>query len=110
MVRLGGPLLVEPGGWAWGTCILVAVDAASSGAGRGETGGSVWFVQEHECKKEQETMLQTWLWRLPVEEDRVRGHVLLLFTPRMFLDTSVGVGILLSVSGTEEWLESIIVG
>jgi hypothetical protein len=42
-----------------------------------------------------------------VEEDGVRGRVLFLlflpFTPSVFLDTGVGVGIPLSVSGVGEW-------
>lgn len=40
-----------------------------------------------------------------MEEDGVRGRVLLLpFTPRVFLDTGVGVGIPPSVSVVGEWL------
>ncbi len=40
-----------------------------------------------------------------MEEEGVRGRVLLPFGPRVFLDTGVGVGIPLSVSGSEEWSE-----
>jgi hypothetical protein len=105
MVRPGAPLLLGPGGWAWGACmsrLAVVVDAASGGAGRGGAGGSAWFVREREREEERETTLRTRSRRLPVEEDGVRGRVLLLlpFTPRVFLDTGVGVGIPLSVSGT----------
>ena len=108
MVRPGAPLLVEPGGWAWGTCISVVVDAASGGTGRGGAGGSAWLVREREREEERETTLRTRSRRLPVEEDGVRGRLLLLpFTPRVFLDTGVGVGIPLSVSGAGEWLRLI---
>ena len=44
MVRLGMPLIMGPGGGEWGACTSVAVNAASSGAGRGEASGSAWFV------------------------------------------------------------------
>ena len=108
MVRLSTPLLVEPAGWEWCACISVAVNTASSGAGRGGAGGSAWFVRECGREEERETTLQTWLRRLPVEEDRVRrGVLLLLSTPGVFLDTGVGVGIPLPVSGAGEWLRSI---
>lgn len=109
MVRPGAPLLVGPGGWVWGICIpgrTVAVDAASGGAGRGGAGGSAWFVREREREEERETTLRTRSRRLPVEEDGVRGRVL-PFTPRVFFDTGVGVGIPLSVSGTGGWLRLI---
>lgn len=103
----GAPLLLEPGGCAWGVCIpelTVGVDAAFGGAGRGGAGGSAWFVREREREEERETTLRTRSRRLPVEEDGVRGRVFLLpFTPRVFFDTGVGVGIPLSVSGTGEW-------
>jgi len=110
MVRPGGPLLLGRGGWACGICIsglTVAVDVASGGAGRGGAGGSAWFVREREREEERETTLRTRSRRLPVEEDGVRGRVLLPFTPRVFLDTGVGVGIPLSVSGAGEWLRLI---
>lgn len=106
MKRPGAPLLLWPGGWAWCICIswlTAAVDAASRGPGRGGAGGSAWFVREREREEERETTLRTRSRRLPVEEDGVRGRVLLLpFTPRVFLDTGVGVGIPLSVSGVGE--------
>jgi len=112
MVRPGAPLLVEPSGSAWrigfSGLLTDAVDAPSGGAGRGGAGGSAWFVREREREEERETMLRTRSRRLPVEEDGVRGRVLLLpFTPRVFLDTGVGVGIPLSVSGVGEWLRLI---
>jgi hypothetical protein len=114
MKRPGAPLLLGPGGWAWGICIsglTIAVDAASGGPGRGAAGGSAWFVREREREEERETTLRTRSRRLPVEEDGVRGRVLLLpFTPRVFLDTGVGVGIPLSVSEVEEWGRLIEVG
>ena len=105
MVRPGAPLPLGPGGWAWGKCISGLTVAASSGAGRGGAGGSAWFVREREREEERETTLRTRSRRLPVEEEGVRGRVLLLpFTPRVFLDTGVGVGIPLSVSGAGKWL------
>jgi hypothetical protein len=89
-----------------GICIsglTVAFDAVSGGACRGGAGDSAWFVRERE--RERETTLRTRSRRLPVEEDGVRECVLLMpFTPRAFLDTGVGVGIPLSVSGAGEWL------
>ena len=108
MVRPGVLSLLGPGGWAWCICIsglTVAVDAASGGPGRGGAGGSAWFVREREREEERETTLRTRSRRLPVEEEGVRGRVLLLpFTPRVFfLATGVGVGIPLSVSGAGEW-------
>jgi hypothetical protein len=111
MVRPGAPLLLRPCGWAWCICIsglTVAVDAASGGPGRGGAGVSAWFVGEREREEERETTLRTRSRRLPVEEEGVRGRVLLLpFTPRVFLDPGVGVGIPLSVSGAGEWLRLI---
>jgi hypothetical protein len=108
IVSPGAPLLPGPGRWAWGVCIpglTVAVDAASGGAGRGGAGDSAGFVREREREEERETTLRTRSRRLPVEEDGVKECVLLLpFTPRVFLDTGVGVGIPLSVSGAGEWL------
>jgi hypothetical protein len=106
--RPGAPLLPGPGDWEWGigiSVLTVAVDAASGGPGRGGAGGSA-FVREREREEERETTLRTRSRRLPVEDDGVRGRVLLLpFMPRVFLDTGVGVGIPLSVSGTGEWWE-----
>lgn len=68
------------------------------------TGGSAWFVRGREREEERETTLRTRSRRLPVEEEGVRECVLLLpFKPRVFLDTGVGVGIPLSVSGAGEW-------
>jgi hypothetical protein len=111
MVRPGAPLLVEPGGWVWGigfSGLTDAVDAASGGAGRGGAGGSAWFVRAREREEERETTLRTRSRRLPVEEDGVKGRLFLLpFTSRVFLDTGVGVGIPLSVSGAGEWLRLI---
>ncbi len=108
MVRPGAPLLLRLGGWVWGICmsgLTVAADAAFSEAGRGGAGGSAWFVREREREEERETTLRTRSRRLPVEEDGVRGRVLLLpFTPRVSLYTGVGVGIPLSVSGAGKWL------
>jgi hypothetical protein len=95
----------------WGICVsglTVAVDAASGGAGRGGAGGSAWFVWERGREEERETTLRTRSRRLPVEEDGVRGRVLSLpFTPRVFFDKGVGVGIPLSASGTGGWLRLI---
>lgn len=79
MVRPGEPLLAGPGGWAWGVCIsglMVAVDTASSGAGKGGAGDSARFVREREREEERETTLRTRSRRLPVEEEGVRGRVL----------------------------------
>jgi hypothetical protein len=113
MVRPGPPLLLGPGGWAWESAtwcdcmsgLTVAVDAAlGGGAGRGGAGGSAWFVREREREEERETTLRTRSRRLPVEEEGVRGRV--LFLPcalRVFMYTGVGVGIPLSVSGSDEW-------
>jgi hypothetical protein len=115
MVRPCPSLLLWTGGWAaWesvGRCICISgltVDVVDDALGetgtarRGGAGGSAWFVRRREREDERETTLRTRSRRLPVEEDGVRGRVLLVpFTPRVFLDTGVGVGIPLSISSTE---------
>ena len=104
------PLRVEPGGWAWVTCISVAVNAASSGAGREGAGSSAWFMRERELEREEEreTRLQTCggcLWK----KTELEGVCCCCCLGQgWFLDTAVGVGIPLSraVSGAGpgEWL------
>jgi hypothetical protein len=109
MVRPGPPLLLGTGGWAWESAtrisgLTVAFDDAALGvsgrAGRTGAGGSAWFVRVRERDEERETTLRTRSRRLPVDEDGVRECELLVrFTPRVFLDTGVGVGIPLSSTG-----------
>jgi hypothetical protein len=90
-------LLLETSGWAWesvGRCICISgptvdvVDAAlgvAGLAGRGGAGGSAWVVRRREREDERVTTLRTRSRRLPVEEDGVRGRVLLmLFAVRVF--------------------------
>src|SRR6266849_4512504 len=89
MAGPGAPLLLRPGGWAWGICIsglTVTVDTEFGEVGRGGAGGSAWFMWEREHKEEWETMLRMRLRRLPVEEDRVRGCVLLLTFTLLWTD------------------------
>lgn len=107
-------LLLGASGWAWesvvGRCICIsgptvdAVDAALGVAGlegRGGAGGSAWFVRRREREDERVTTLRTRSRRLPVEEDGVRGRVLLMFFAlRVFWDAGVGVGIPFSICGT----------
>ena len=104
MVRLGPSALARTGGCVWESVrwwVGISALAITVLLGRAGAGGSAWFVQVREQEEERETTLQTWSWRLPVDEEGVRVCALLVFMPRVFLNNGVGVGIPLPISSTK---------